>query len=75
MKELYLIMEKGLHTDYAITALLEVLNTLEAAYSEEEQKETKYTLSVIKCCLAAVQTNLHTTISSLDTYIATHTNQ
>lgn len=75
MKELYLIMEKELQTDYMLTALQEVLDSLEAAYSEEEHKEVKYVISVVKCCLAAVEANLHTTISSLDTYIVTHKNQ
>lgn len=70
MKELYLIMDDFLKSEYDLKALLSVLNTLEAAYSEEEEQKIKFLASIVRWHLEAVEKEMRDTIGTLDSYIA-----
>ena len=69
MKELYLIMNQCLKNKYGIQAIISVLETLEASYSEEEQIELKTLTYVIKTYLESLQEDMNTTIAKIDNYI------
>lgn len=67
MKELYLIMEDLLATEDNIKSLLRVLDLLERGY--EEQTESSCIVSVIKCYVGRLQTDIQDSIGKLDDYI------
>ena len=69
MKELYSIMRDFLEVQYQQNSILCVLNTLENAYSEEEQAEIKMTIHVLKTCIESLQEETKTAINRFDTYI------
>lgn len=69
MEKLYLIMEECLKNQYGMKAVISLLETLEASYSEEEQAELKYTVYVIKTNLEALQEEMSAIIASMDNYI------
>ena len=69
MEKLYLIMEECLKNQYGMKAVLLLLETLEASYSEEEQAELKYMVYVIKTNLEALQEEMKEIISHIDNYI------
>ena len=69
MEKLYLIMEECLKNQYGIKAVISLLETLEATYSEEEQAELKYMVYVIKTNLEALQEEMSSIIASMDNYI------
>lgn len=69
MEKLYLIMEECLKNQYGMKAVLLLLETLEASYSEEEQAELKYIVYVIKTNLEALQEEMKEIISQIDNYI------
>lgn len=70
MNELYLIMNDFLKSEYDLKALLSIISTLEAAYSEEEEQKIKFLASVVKGYLTAVEKEIRDTIGTLDNYIA-----
>lgn len=70
MEKLYSIMEDLLEVEYNQKSLLYVLETLEAAYSEQEQEETKLLINHIKGGLKALQEEIRAAIGKLDNYIA-----
>lgn len=70
MNELYLIMDDFMKSEYDLKALLSIISTLEAAYSEEEEQKIKFFASVVKWYLTAVETEMRDTIGTLDNYIA-----
>lgn len=69
MEKLYLIMEECLKNQYGMKAVISLLETLEATYSEEEQAELKYMVYVIKTNLEALQEDMSAIIASMDNYI------
>ena len=69
MEKLYLIMEECLKNQYGMKAVISLLETLEATYSEEEQAELKYMVYVIKTNLEALQEEMSAIIASMDNYI------
>lgn len=69
MEKLYLIMEECLKNQYRMKAVLLLLETLAASYSEEEQAELKYIVYVIKTNLEALQEEMKEIISQIDNYI------
>jgi len=69
MEKLYLIMEECLKNQYGMKAVISLLETLEATYSEEEQTELKYMVYVIKTNLEALQEEMSSIIASMDNYI------
>ena len=69
MEKLYLIMEECLKNQYGMKAVLLLLETLEASYSEEEQTALKYIVYVIKTNLEALQEEMKGIISQIDNYI------
>ena len=69
MKELYLIMERCLKSEYDLKALLCVLETLEGGYSEEQQIQAKSVISVVKGYLLTLLEDVHTTTGLIDDFI------
>ena len=55
MEELYSIMRNFLEVQYHQNSILCVLDTLEDAYSEEEQAEMKMTIHVLKTYIKSLQ--------------------
>ena len=70
MEELYLIMRDFLEAQYHQKAILCVLNTLENAYSEEEQAEIKMTIHVLKTYIKSLQEETKIAINRFDSYMA-----
>ena len=70
MEKLYSIMEGLLEVEYNQKTLLYVLVVLEAAYSEQEQKEVKLVINHTKGSLKALQGEMRAAIRKLDNYIA-----
>ena len=70
MEELYSIMRNFLEVQYHQNSILCVLDTLEDAYSEEEQAEIKMTIHVLKTYIKSLQEETKTAINRFDTYIA-----
>lgn len=69
MEELYLILNESLKNQYGLNALITLLETLEASYSEEKEMEIKSLTNVIKVYLEALQEDVSNTISLIDNYI------
>ena len=69
MEELYLILNESLKNQYGLNALITLLETLEASYSEEKEMEIKSLANVIKVYLEALQEDVSNTISLIDNYI------
>ena len=70
MEELYSIMRDFLEVEYNQKSLLYVLETLETAYSEKQEEETKLIVNHTKGCLKALQEELKAAINRMDSYIA-----
>ena len=70
MEELYSIMRDFLEVEYHQESLLFALDALEAAYSEESQRDARLIVSGAKYYLKALQQDLKAAISGLDTYTA-----
>lgn len=70
MKELYAIMRDLLEVEYNQESLLYVLETLEAAYGEQERRDVKMIVNHTKGSLKALQVELKAAINRLDNYIA-----
>ena len=69
MEELYLILNESLKNQYGLNALITLLETLEASYSEEKEMEIKSLTNVIKVYLEALQEDVSNTISLIDNYV------
>ncbi|MDE6567372.1 MAG: hypothetical protein K2K70_06540 [Lachnospiraceae bacterium] len=70
MEELYLIMRDFLEVQYHQNSILCVLDTLEDAYSEEEQAKIKMTIHVLKTYMEFMYEETKMAISRFDAYIA-----
>ena len=70
MEELYLIMRDFLEVQYHQKSILCVLDTLEKAYSEEEQAEIKMTINVLKTYIKSLQEETKIAINRFDSYMA-----
>ncbi|WP_101876507.1 hypothetical protein [Lachnoclostridium edouardi] len=70
MEELYSIMRDLLEVEYNQESLLRLLRAAEAAYSDKKQEEAKCLANCTKYYLRALQKELQTAISRLDSYIA-----
>lgn len=70
MEELYLIMRDFLEVQYHQNSILCVLDTLEDAYSEEEQAKIKMTIHVLKTYMEFMHEETKMAISRFDAYIA-----
>lgn len=69
MEELYSIMEDFLEVEYAQQSLLHVLETVEAAYSEQEQPSAKMVANHVKNSIKSIQGEMRAAINRLDHYI------
>lgn len=69
MEEWYSIMRDFMEVEYNQESLLCVLETLEAAYSEVQEREIKLIINHTKGCLKTLQRELSATISRMDSYI------
>ena len=69
MEELYLIMRDFLEVQYHQKSILCVLDTLEKAYSEEEQAEIKMTINVLKTYIESLQEETKIAINRFDSYV------
>lgn len=70
MEELYLIMRNFLEVQYHQKSILCVLDTLEKAYSEEEQPEMKMTINVLKTYIESLQEETKIAINRFDSYMS-----
>ena len=70
MEELYSIMRDFLEVEYNQKSLLCVLETLEAAYSGEQEEKAKLIVNHTKGCLKTIQGELKAAINRIDQYIA-----
>lgn len=70
MENYYKIMSDILTTEYQIRAAVCILETLEAAYSEETQQEVKSLAAVLKGYLKAVESDINAIIHYIDTLTA-----
>lgn len=70
MEKLYSIMRDFLEVEYNQKSVLSVLETLEAAYSGDQEEKTKLIINHTKGCLKALQRELRVAINKMDNYIA-----
>lgn len=70
MEHYYKIMSDILTTEYQIKAAVCVLESLEAAYSEDTQLEIKSLATVLKGYLKAVESDTRRIIDYIDTLTA-----
>lgn len=70
MEHYYKILSDLLTTEYQIKAAVCVLETLEAAYSEDTQLEVKSLAAVLKGYLKAVESDTREIVDYIDTLTA-----
>ena len=70
MEELYSIMRDLLELEYNQESLLYVLETLETAYEEPEQRDLKRIVNYMKGGVNSLQTELNKAIRRMDGYLA-----
>ena len=69
MEDLYLILRDFQEVQYYQESILCILDTLENAYSEEEQLEMKMTIHVLKTCIETLQEETKIAIRKFDSYL------
>jgi len=69
MNELYQILEENLQIRYETKAILTMLETLEGAYSEEEEPKLKSMVCIMKIYMIALYENISSTIEKMDTFL------
>lgn len=68
MEKLYSIMEEFLDVEYNQKSLLFTVKVLEAAFSLDEESDTRFVVNAIKCYLEAIEKQMRAAINRLDNY-------
>lgn len=71
MEELYDLLNHLLENEYDLNALLYILDRVQEGYDEEEDRDLKYQVSMIKEYLKRVSEGLRRSIDELDVLLAT----